>query len=92
MDMELMHEIRNNVMLYNLGKLRKKYKVSNGYLALLRMDAEKREGGYSVASFGSKTDTYASEEEMLQGFKCTFEDLSSEEKKIYNNQVKSCRI
>lgn len=42
--------------------------------------------------FGKKDESYQTEEEMLSGFKCTFDDLSTQEKQIYNNQVKSCRI
>jgi hypothetical protein len=41
---------------------------------------------------GYKNEAYFTELEMLNGFTCTFEDLSQSERQIYNNAVKFCRI
>jgi hypothetical protein len=43
-------------------------------------------------SLGHKNDAYFTEFEMLSEPIYTFESLSSEEKRIWNNQVKSCKI
>lgn len=37
----------------------------------------------SRMTLGSKTESYATEEEMITGFQCTYDDLSEEEKLIY---------
>jgi hypothetical protein len=37
----------------------------------------------STMKMGNKTETYATEEEMINGFQCTYNDLSKEEKLIY---------
>ena len=37
----------------------------------------------SKMTLGSKNDSYATEEEMITGFQCTYDDLSEEEKLIY---------
>jgi hypothetical protein len=34
--------------------------------------------------FGHKNESYFTEDEMLEGFKCSYEDLSESEKYIYN--------
>jgi len=41
---------------------------------------------------GYKNEAYATEDEMFNGFTCTYEDLSPSERQIYNNAVKFCRI
>lgn len=38
----------------------------------------------SRMTLGSKTESYATEEEMITGFQCTYDDLSEEEKLIYH--------
>lgn len=38
----------------------------------------------SRMTLGSKTESYATEEEMIIGFQCTYNDLSEEEKAIWN--------
>ena len=43
-------------------------------------------------SLGHKNEAYFTESEMLSETFYTFESLSSEEKKIYNGIVKTCRI
>jgi len=48
-----------------------------------RLDKEKAKY-FSKAIIGYKDAEYATEEEMLNGFTCTFEDLSPSEKSIYN--------
>ena len=39
---------------------------------------------YSRGAIGSKTESYATEEEMLNGFTCSVSDLSESEIEIYN--------
>ncbi len=34
--------------------------------------------------FGHKNESYFTEDEMLEGFKCSYSDLSKSEKRIYN--------
>jgi hypothetical protein len=48
-----------------------------------RLDKEKAKY-FSKAIIGYKDTAYATEDEMLTGFSCTFEDLSPSEKSIYN--------
>ena len=48
-----------------------------------RLDKEKAKF-FSKAVLGYKDTEYATEEEMLNGFSCTYEDLSPSEKAIYN--------
>lgn len=38
----------------------------------------------SRMTLGSKTESYATEEEMINGFQCSYEDLSESEKVIWN--------
>ncbi len=49
-----------------------------------RLDKEKAKY-FSKAVLGYKDTEYATEEEMLRGFTCTYEDLSPIEKNIYDN-------
>jgi hypothetical protein len=44
------------------------------------------------AVIGCKNEAYATEQEMINGFSCTYEQLSESERQIYNNAVKFCRI
>ncbi len=81
---ELRAEIKWNVMFYSAYRLKKKYKVSVGYLANLKLENEREYNVSSKAVLGSKTAAYATEDEMLNGFSCTYEDLSPSEKSIYN--------
>jgi hypothetical protein len=48
-----------------------------------RLDKEKAKY-FSKAIIGYKDTAYATEQEMLNGFSCTYEDLSPSEKKIYD--------
>ncbi|NBQ17521.1 hypothetical protein EBU24_04340 [bacterium] len=48
-----------------------------------RLDKEKAKY-FSKAIIGYKDTAYATEEEMLTEFTCTYEDLSPSEKSIYN--------
>lgn len=48
-----------------------------------RLDKEKAKY-FSKAIIGYKDSEYATEDEMLNGFSCTYEDLSPSEKSIYN--------
>ena len=81
---ELRKEIKWNVMFYSAYRLKKKYKVSVGYLANLKLENEREYNISSKAVLGSKTAAYFTEEEMINGFSCTYEDLSPSEKAIYN--------
>jgi len=81
---ELRAEIKWNVLFYSMYRLKKKYKVSVGYLANLKLENEREYNISSKAVLGSKTAPYATEEEMINGFSCTYEDLSPSEKSIYN--------
>jgi len=81
---ELRKEIKWNVMFYSAYRLKKKYKVSVGYLANLKLENEREYNVSSKAVLGSKTASYATEQEMLNGFTCTYADLSPSEKSIYN--------
>jgi hypothetical protein len=56
-----------------------------------RLDKEKAKY-FSKAIIGYKNEAYFLEEEMLATPVYTFESLSSEEKKIYNGMIKSCKI
>jgi hypothetical protein len=47
---------------------------------------------FSKAVLGYKDAEYDSEENMLATPVYTFESLSSEEKKIYNGMIKTCKI
>ena len=49
-----------------------------------RLDKEKAKY-FSKAVLGCKDAEYATEEEVLRGFTCTYEDLSPIEKKMYDN-------
>lgn len=40
---------------------------------------------YKVVTMGHKNEPYATEEEMIQGFQCSYNDLSETEKEIYNS-------
>jgi hypothetical protein len=40
---------------------------------------------YKVVTMGYKNEPYATEEEMIQGFKCSYNDLSETEKEMYEN-------
>lgn len=40
---------------------------------------------YKIEIFNFKSEPYNSEKEMLNEFKCTYEDLSDQEKEIFNN-------
>ena len=82
---ELRSEIKWNVMFYSVYRLKKKYKVSVGYLANLKLENEREYNVSSKAVLGSKTAPYATEEKMLKGFSCTYTDLSPIEKNIYDN-------
>lgn len=81
---ELRAEIKWNVMFYSEYRLKKKYKVSVGYLANLKLENEREYNISSKAVLGSKTAPYFTEEEMINGFSCTHEQLSPSEKVIYN--------
>lgn len=81
---ELRAEIKWNVMFYSAYRLKKKYKVSVGYLANLKLENEREYNISSKAVLGSKTAAYDTEENMLRGFTCTYADLSPSEKAIYN--------
>ena len=81
---ELRAEIKWNVLFYSAYRLKKKYKVSVGYLATLKLENEREYNISSKAVLGSKTASYFTEEEMINGFSCTYEDLSPSEKAIYN--------
>ena len=37
--------------------------------------------------FGYKNESYHTEEEMINGFSCTYEDLSEQEKEIYDTRI-----
>jgi hypothetical protein len=50
---------------------------------LKRMELEKLRM-QTKAVLGYKNEAYFSEDEMLNGFSCTYEDLSPSEKSIYN--------
>jgi hypothetical protein len=82
---ELRAEIKWNVMFYSVYRLKKKYKVSVGYLANLKLENEREYNVSSKAVLGSKTAPYATEEEMINGFTCTYTDLSPIKKNIYDN-------
>ncbi len=82
---ELRAEIKWNVMFYSAYRLKKKYKVSVGYLANLKLENEREYNISSKAVLGSKTAPYFTEDEMLNGFSCTYADLSPIEKNIYDN-------
>lgn len=45
----------------------------------------KMEYTYKVVTMGYKNEAYATEEEMIQGFQCSYQDLSETEKKMYEN-------
>jgi hypothetical protein len=81
---ELRAEIKWNVMFYSAYRLKKKYKVSVGYLANLKLENEREYNISSKAVLGSKTAPYFTEDEMLNGFSARYEDLSPSEKAIYN--------
>jgi hypothetical protein len=81
---ELRAEIKWNVMFYSAYRLKKKYKVSIGYLANLKLENEREYNISSKAVLGSKTAPYFTEDEMLNGFSCTYEQLSDSEKSIYD--------
>lgn len=81
---ELRAEIKWNVLFYSAYRLKKKYNVSVGYLANLKLENEREYNISSKAVLGSKTAPYFSEDEMLNGFSCTYDDLSPSEKAIYN--------
>jgi hypothetical protein len=81
---ELRAEIKWNVLFYSAYRLKKKYKVSVGYLANLKLENEREYNISSNAVLGSKTAAYFTEQEMINGFSCTYEQLSESEKKIYN--------
>jgi hypothetical protein len=40
---------------------------------------------YKVVTMGYKNEAYATEEEMIHGFKCSYQDLSDSEKEMYEN-------
>ena len=71
-------------MFYSAYRLKKKYKVSVGYIANLKLENEREYNVSSKAVLGSKTAPYATEEEMINGFSCTYEQLSESEKSIYD--------
>ena len=81
---ELRAEIKWNVLFYSAYRLKKKYKVSVGYLANLKLENEREYNISSKAVLGSKTAAYFTEDEMLNGFRCTYADLSPIEKKMYD--------
>ena len=45
----------------------------------------KMEYTYKVITMGYKNEPYATEEEMIQGFQCSYNDLSNSEKEMYEN-------
>jgi AraC-like DNA-binding protein len=45
----------------------------------------KMEYTYKVVTMGYKNEPYMTEEEMIQGFQCSYNDLSDSEKEIYEN-------
>jgi len=58
-----------------------------------RMILEKEMIKYqSKLSLGYKNEYYSTEEEMLSEPNYTFESLSSSEKAIWNDRIKTCRI
>lgn len=81
---ELRAEIKWNVLFYSAYRLKKKYKVSVGYLANLKLENEREYNISSKAVLGSKTAAYATEQEMLNDFTCCYEQLSESEKSIYD--------
>jgi hypothetical protein len=81
---ELRAEIKWNVMFYSAYRLKKKYKVSVGYLANLKLENEREYNVSSKAVLGSKTTAYFTEDEMISGFSCTYEQLSPSEKSIFD--------
>lgn len=48
-----------------------------------RLDKEKAKY-FNQAKLGHKDEAYATEDEMIKGFTCTYADLSPSEKAIYN--------
>ena len=68
---------------------RANHKLKCYKLAMIRLEKEKFK---TKVGLGYKNEAYATEEEMLSTPVYRFEDLSSSEKAIYNNDVKFCKI
>jgi hypothetical protein len=76
-----------NSKLYNqINKIlneRKNLKPEFCREALLELEREKFRR-FKPIHLGNKNEPYFTEEEMLEGFKVTYEELSPEEKELYN--------
>lgn len=66
---------------YGVYHVAKVFSVSISSLILIADDINKPQ---SKMILGVKNESYCSEEELITGFKCSYEDLSVEEKTIWN--------
>ena len=66
---------------YGVYEVMRKEKILISCLIQVQADVERTSSKLMV---GSKTEEYATEEEMIAGFQCSYDDLSEIEKNIYN--------
>ena len=66
------------------AKICKTFNVSSAYAKHIAIRKLYNTTCYSRGAIGSKTESYATESEMLNGFKCNVNDLSESEMDIYN--------
>jgi hypothetical protein len=66
---------------YGVYEIMKKERILVSCLLQVQAEVQKSSSRMMI---GSKTEEYATEEEMLTEFKCTYDDLSEQEKNIYN--------
>ncbi|NCX56327.1 MAG: hypothetical protein EBW87_03910 [Burkholderiaceae bacterium] len=66
------------------AKICKTFGVSSAYAKHIAIRKLYNTTCYSMGAIGNKTEAYATEEEMLNGFQCNVNDLSESEMDIYN--------
>jgi hypothetical protein len=66
------------------AKICKKFNVSSAYAKHIAIRKLYNTTCYSRGAIGSKTESYFTESEMLNGFTCSINDLSESEIEIYN--------
>jgi hypothetical protein len=67
------------------AKICKKFSVSSAYAKHIAIRKLYNTTCYSRGTIGNKNDSYFTEDEMLNGFSCSVNDLSESELEIYNS-------
>ena len=86
----LYNELRNKITpLIEKGTpiefIRNTYKLRNDQIMFLLTKEDKKTKYFKI--LGSKTESYYTEDEMMKPISYTYEDLSPDEKKIYNEKL-----